>query len=318
MINNPIISIIIPVYNCEPFIRDTLESIRSQSFRDWECILVDDNSIDNVIDILKEYEKKDVRFKLFEKPSEIKKGANASRNYGFLKASGSFIKWFDCDDIMLPNNLLISYDVLMANKLDFVVTDTINFDNITNNLLDKPYDFNKHNAKITIENYAFSKIGWITDDFFCSKVIVEKIKFNEEITALGDEYNFFIKLLHHSINGAFIDEILTHRRVHANSITNSNKVSSSNYLKIIGILKFQTAQDLVVYNNTELIRWFLSGYMKNAFEIAIIRQAIPYKKEAFKLICNYFSIQKGFVFMIALFLASCFKKGYNIMKYARS
>ena len=318
MNNNPKITIIIPVYNCEALIQHTLDSIVDQTFVNWECILVDDHSTDNVFLILKEYEKKDKRFKVFLRPLTIKKGANACRNYGFLQAKGSYIKWFDCDDIMLPNHLETAFHILVDNSLDFVVTDTLNFNHETSEVIGKPFEFDKRNAIITAENLAFMKIGWITDDFLGTRAIVENIKFNENIISLGDEYNFFIRLLHQPFKGAFVNQIVTHRRVHKDSITNTDSEEGKNYLSIVATLKYQTAEDLTVYKNKILIRWFLSGYMRYSFELAIVRKNIPYKKSAFKLISNYFSIRKGLAFIIALFFAKYFNKGYTIMKYARS
>jgi glycosyltransferase involved in cell wall biosynthesis len=317
MQNKPLISIIIPAYNREKLLPDTLDSIVSQSFSDWECILVDDSSTDGSYAVMEQYQKKDSRLKIYKRPLNLKKGANACRNYGFLQTTGSFIKWFDSDDIMLPNHLERALTVLIENNIDFVVTDTLNFNHETGELRRKPYDFDKSKAMITAKELALNHIGWITDDFLGTREIVEKIKFNENIID-GDEYNFFIKMLHQSIRGIFIDEVLTHRREHAESISLINRVNNSKYLGVIATLKIQTAKDLVIYDDTELIRWFLSGYMRYAFEIKLKKEKIPYKKEAIKLICNYFSIPKGVIFIIALFLARYFNRGYNIMKYARS
>ncbi|MFV5703595.1 glycosyltransferase family 2 protein [Flavobacterium sp. XS2P12] len=317
MQNKPLISIIIPVYNREKLLSETLNSLISQSFTDWECILVDDRSTDGSYHVMEQYEEKDYRFKIFKRPVVIKKGANACRNYGFKKSLGSYIKWFDSDDIMLPNHLERAVTILVQNKLDFVITDTVNFNHETREITNKPYCFDRNKALITSQNLALNHIGWITDDFFGTRKIVENIRFNEFIVD-GDEYNFFIKMLQQPFRGVFVDEVLTHRRVHADSISIINRANDLEYLKILATLKFQTAKDLVVYENKELICWFLSGYMRISFDIALKKKIIPYKKDVFKLICNYFSIPKGFIFILALFLAKYFNKGYNIMKYARS
>lgn len=317
MNNRPQITIIIPVYNCEAFIHHTLNSVINQTFVDWECILIDDHSTDNVFSVLKEFERKDKRFKVFLRPMSVRKGANSCRNFGFLQAKGCYIKWFDCDDIMLPNHLEIAFNSLVDNSLDFVVTDTLNFNHDTNEFLGKTYNFIRETESITAENLALIKIGWLTDDFLGTREIVEQIKFNENITSLGDEYNFFIRLLHQPYKAIFINEILTHRRVHKDSITYIDGEKSNKYLTIIATLKFQTAQDLVEYNNIKLIRWFLSGYMRYGFMLAIENAEVPYRNEAFKLISKYYSFSKGSAFMAALFFGNYFKKGYNIMKYAR-
>ncbi|RBN50311.1 glycosyltransferase family 2 protein [Flavobacterium psychrolimnae] len=316
MESKPKITIIIPVYNRAQLLSYTLNSILEQTFIDWECILIDDQSIDDSFLVLKAYQKKDPRFKVFRRPAELKKGANSCRNYGFLQAIGSYIKWFDSDDIMLPKHLEIAYHTILKNKLDFVVTDTLNFNHENGEIVNKPYKFDRKEAIITAENFALNQIGWITDDFLGSREIVEKIKFNEKIID-GDEYNFFIKLMQLPFNGNFIDEVLTYRRIHENSVTVKNKKNETNYLSIIATLKYQTAHDLVIYNNVWLIRWFLSGYMLYSFKLAGENESVPFWQPAFKLICIYYSFSKGCAFIVALVTAKYYNKGYNIMKYAR-
>lgn len=311
-----LISIIIPVYNRFTLLSYTLDSIISQSYTNWECILVDDCSEDDSFILMQDYQNKDARFKTFKRPSSLRKGANSCRNYGFLQTSGSYVKWFDSDDIMLPNHLEIAYETIVKNKLDFVVTGTLNFNHETGEILDKPYIFDIRKAIITAENYALNRLGWITDDFLGTKAIVENVKFNEYIVD-GDEYNFFIKLLQQPFHGIFIDQVVTHRRIHNRSVTTLNKENETNYLSIMASLKYQTAQDLVVWKNDTLIRWFLSGYMQSAFEIAMGKEKIPFLTPAFKLICNYYSFIKGIVFFVAIGCAKYFNKGYFIMKYVR-
>ncbi len=317
MNSQPKISIIIPVYNREELLPETLNSIIDQTFKDWECILIDDCSTDDSLKVLGEYEKTDDRFKSFVRPSTLKRGANACRNYGFLQSTGSYIKWFDSDDIMLPNHLEVAYETLIENNLDFVVSESLNFDHDTKEFLGKPYEFDKDQVIFTAENVALNRMGWITDDFLGTLEFVKNIKFNENIID-GDEYNFFIKLLQQPYNGIFIDEVLTHRRVHEGSVSVKNKENENNYFTVIATIKYQTAQDLVVYNNIELIRWFLSGYMRYSFKLANKSNSVPYKNAAFRLICNYYSYKKGIAFIIALVFARYFNKGYNIMKYART
>lgn len=318
MHNKPTIAIIIPVYNRAELLPETLDSIMKQTFTDWECILVDDRSTDHSLAVMEAYQKKDDRIKVYKRPKELKKGANACRNLGFKKSTASHIKWFDSDDIMLPNHLEISYRVLVENHLDFVVTDTVNFDHENGEMLDKPYDFDRNAAVITAENYALSNVCWITDDFLGKREIVANIVFNETIRTDGDEYNFFVRILHLPIRGVLIDEVLTFRRIHTNSLSMQNGENSVNYFAKIINVKYQTAQDLVLYNNKKLIRWFLSGYIRYAFDLAKEKQPIPFCNPAFKLICRYYSFPKGMAFIIALGAAKYFGKGYGISKYART
>ena len=316
--NRSLISIIIPVFNREKLLPETLDSIIAQSFTDWECILVDDDNEDDSYLIMEEYQEKDPRFKIFKRPVHLKKGANSCRNYGFIQTSGKYVKWFDSDDIMLSNHLEMAVTYLIDNHLDFVVTDTVNFNNETRVIDGKPYNFDRDKAEISAMNFALNRIGWITNDFLGTRQIVKQIRFNENITTDGDEYNFFVRFLNQSCKGEFLNVVVTHRRIHSDTLTHKNKNHSLKFVNKMLTIKYQTAQDLVVFENKKLICWFLSGYMQYAFEFATLKQTVIYKKDAFKLIYNYFSLWKSLAFIVALFLAKYFNNGYNVMKYARS
>lgn len=95
---NPLVSIVIPMYNASVFITEMIESILSQSYTNWELIIVDDCSIDNSVSIVKAYEEKDDRIRLYIKEIGIAKGAPSSRNIGINKASGKYIIFLDADD----------------------------------------------------------------------------------------------------------------------------------------------------------------------------------------------------------------------------
>jgi glycosyltransferase involved in cell wall biosynthesis len=98
---NPLISIIIPTYNRAQVISKTLESIIAQTFTDWECIIVDDGSTDNTEEVIDNYIKKDSRFRYFKRPQDRIKGPNSCRNFGFELSKGSWINWFDSDDLLI-------------------------------------------------------------------------------------------------------------------------------------------------------------------------------------------------------------------------
>ena len=100
---NPLVSIIIPMFNRELLIIKTLESITAQTYQNWECIIVDDHSTDSSNEVVEKYIKTDPRFQLLKRPGKLPKGANACRNYGFEVSKGEYINWFDSDDIMLTS-----------------------------------------------------------------------------------------------------------------------------------------------------------------------------------------------------------------------
>lgn len=103
--NDPLVSIIIPTYNRAHLIGETLESVITQTYVNWECIVVDDGSTDDTASIINTYVQQDNRFIYVKRPKDYPKGGNGARNYGYKIAKGEFVNWFDDDDIMLPNFL---------------------------------------------------------------------------------------------------------------------------------------------------------------------------------------------------------------------
>lgn len=101
---NCLVSIIMPCHNGEKYIRDAISSVLSQTYSDWELLVIDDNSTDNSVNIIEDFCKKDARIKLLH--TEKSSGMPATpRNVGINVASGRFIAFLDCDDIWLPTKL---------------------------------------------------------------------------------------------------------------------------------------------------------------------------------------------------------------------
>lgn len=117
----PKVSIIIPTYNRIGLLKKTLESVLCQTYSNWECIIVDDNSPDGTFTRIKDFYRKESRISIFQKPDTIQKGACFSRNYGFTKCDGDFIQWLDDDDL-LGKTKLESQVKLLKNQSAEVIT----------------------------------------------------------------------------------------------------------------------------------------------------------------------------------------------------
>lgn len=111
------LSVIIPIYNAEKYLRECIESILSQSYREWELIAVNDGSSDNTRDILDGYQKRDERIKVFHKNNE---GVAIARNVGLKQVTGDYILFCDADDLMLPGTLQAIADSLERNPVDYL------------------------------------------------------------------------------------------------------------------------------------------------------------------------------------------------------
>lgn len=92
-----LISIIVPIYNVEGYLSQCLDSILTQSYQDWECILVDDGSKDGSGGICDDYQEKDERFKVIHKQNG---GVSSARNIGLVQAMGEWVFFSDADDLL--------------------------------------------------------------------------------------------------------------------------------------------------------------------------------------------------------------------------
>lgn len=119
-----LISIIIPVYNTEKYLRQCLESIQQQTYPDWEAILVDDGSSDGSPAICDEYAQKDSRFKVVHQANG---GVSSARNIGLNKAHGEWLIFLDADD-MLKNNALEFYTNHISESIDMIMAGYMSVD----------------------------------------------------------------------------------------------------------------------------------------------------------------------------------------------
>ena len=114
------VSIIMPNYNCEKFIEETISSVLAQTYENWELLIVDDCSTDSSVEIIKNYCKNDDRIKLFI--NEENSGAAASRNWALREATGKWIAFLDSDDLWKPQKLERQINFMIKNGYHFSYT----------------------------------------------------------------------------------------------------------------------------------------------------------------------------------------------------
>ena len=117
-----LISIIVPVYNAEKYILETMDSVLAQTYSNWELLLVDDCSSDRSAEVIALYaeKEKDTRIRLIHQPSN--QGAACARNRGLMEAQGRYIAYLDADDLWMPEKL--EHELAFMKKKDaaFVFT----------------------------------------------------------------------------------------------------------------------------------------------------------------------------------------------------
>lgn len=100
-----LVSVIVPVYNAEKFIREAMDSVRAQTYESWELLLVEDGSSDGSVDVITDYiaEMQETRIRLIRQPTN--QGAARARNRGVREAAGRYIAYLDADDLWMPEKL---------------------------------------------------------------------------------------------------------------------------------------------------------------------------------------------------------------------
>ena len=161
----PAISIIIPVYNVEKYLRRCLDSVLNQTFQDWQAICVNDGSPDDSAEILDEYAKRDARFVVVTKKNG---GLSDARNAGMKHATGAYIMYLDSDDFIHPQTMEIAYSLAVRDGSDIV---SFTYDRIY-----RPQLMVRHILKMDTDNvvpmrmhkkYNISKIKTrVTDDVY--------------------------------------------------------------------------------------------------------------------------------------------------------
>lgn len=115
-----LVSIIIPMYNCEPYFDETITSVLSQTYTNWEAICVDDCSKDGSLALARKYAESDPRIKVFA--HEVNYGAFAARNTALSKCTGRYIAYLDSDDVWMPQKLEKQLKFMSEKNVDVCIT----------------------------------------------------------------------------------------------------------------------------------------------------------------------------------------------------
>lgn len=154
------VSVIVPVYNVEKYLRQTMDTIIHQSLEDIEIICVDDGSTDRSVDILKEYQQKDPRIQLIYQKNQY---AGVARNHGLAKAKGDYVVFWDSDDLFEPKALELMYKQCLKDEADLCVCAANRYDSLTQK---------------TIYSGTYLKMEWLPQEIPFSKYSHPRYLFN--------------------------------------------------------------------------------------------------------------------------------------------
>lgn len=253
------VSIIVPVYNAEKYLRESISSILEQSYTNLEIITINDGSTDLSSEILKEYREKDKRIVIFDQKN---RGVSAARNVGLDNASGDFIMFVDADDVICPDMVEILLDGI-SEKIDMsicnmaILSDHGDTNQVTN-----------MRKKLNCREYVFElQSNWGPYCKLFKKEILEGIRFTEGV-AIAEDLLFNVMII--SKNRlkyiSYIEDNLYLYRVNKNSAT-AAEYSEKYY---IGLLAEKKAFKYLVE----------SGYKKEVYKIIFNGILVMYSRLA--------------------------------------
>jgi len=224
MKDNPLVSVIIPVYNTEKYLRQCLDSVIAQTYNHFEVICVDDGSTDTSPQILQEYSKKYTHVKVITQPNQ---NAGTARNTGMEVAKGKYLYFFDSDDYIDPNLLALATERAETDDSDIVCFHYIMFfDKVEFEFLADKENFISHSPFSYMTNpkyifqYGLNSTVW-TKFYKKSFINKHKILFQPEKRGNDIYFTFIASVKAHRIS--FIEKALvTYRTGHSTSLQATN------------------------------------------------------------------------------------------------
>ena len=218
---NFLISIVIPVYNAEKYLEECLNSIKNQTYKNFEVILVNDGSIDNSESICKEFVESDTRFRYYLKANG---GASSARNLGLDNVTGEYITFIDADDWVDENHLEVLINNIKENNSDMAVSSIKKFDNVSrfkfrvySNQEKYLLNYNKLNREeflVILPKLIHASNSYkIAVSKLFKKELLSDVRFDESIV-YGEDLEFFFKIYNNISSISYVDEVTYVYRLH--------------------------------------------------------------------------------------------------------
>lgn len=214
--NEVLISIIMPAYNAEKYIAESIKSVINQSYLNWELIIIDDGSKDSTVKIIKDMVQIDDRIIFLKNGKNI--GVSATRNRGISKARGEWIAFLDSDDMWKKNKLTTQMEVARKKNADFLFTGS--------SYINEPGE--KYPGIFEVPKTVDYKKLRTHNVISCSSVLVKKKFFKDikmERDDIHEDYAVWLRILMTGVNAHGINEPLLIYRISPMS-KSGNKVKT--------------------------------------------------------------------------------------------
>lgn len=206
---NVLISVVMPVYNGEKYLKESIESILNQSYKNFEFIIIDDASTDDSLKIIKKYAKKDKRIKLLQNKTNLKEPK--SRNRGFAIARGKYISIMDADDISLSNRFELQLRAFKNDKNLSVCGGAIDI------IDDQGFIIGKRSYPKTTEEIKRTlsiRSPFANPSVMFKKLILKKVGFYDETFFSSNDYDFWFRVINKGYRTKNLEKPLIKYRIH--------------------------------------------------------------------------------------------------------
>lgn len=252
------ISVIIPAYNAGAYIDECLDSIRHQTFEDFEVIVIDDGSADDTAQRARVFAAEDPRFSVLEQENQY---AGIARNKGMWKARGDYLLFFDADDRMLPSMLEQMAAKATSTNADIVVCCAKSFRDGTNEVVQakitpKYVEFDQvYSSDELGDNIFRCVVGWPWDKLFKAEFIRNHNLEFQGLPATNDAY-FVFSAMALAERIVFLDSILAEHRKRQGSIETARSDAPENTLSAFDAIRAKLAEeDRLETFNRALVNW---------------------------------------------------------------
>lgn len=238
------VSVIIPVYNVEKYLRRCLESVANQTLKEIEVICVDDGSTDSSFDIIGEFAEKDARFTAVRQQNG---GAGAARNNGLDRARGKYLSFLDSDDFFDEKMLEESYTCAEKYGADFVVFQSDQYHEDTNEFKSVGWTlrygelppYQPFNRRAMTDNVFKVFVGWTWDKLYSREFVLKNnLRFQEQRTSNDMLFVFSAVAVAKKIAYVEKGKILAHqRRNNKDSLSNTREKSWDCFYKALLALR---------------------------------------------------------------------------------
>lgn len=226
----PRVSVIIPVYNGELYLSETLDSVMKQTFTDWEIIVVNDGSTDKSLEIMEEYAALDERVRVISKPNG---GVSSARNVAMNNAKGEYFSFVDADDMWVPEKLEKQIAFMDKNPNIALIYSDISI-LIDGNIRTQNMFLNRkfHKGHIFDQLFYFNFISTPTV-MLRKKIIEQHGNFSTRFRGIED-YDLWLRIADKNEIG-YINERLAIYRIHANNTSGNYEKMEKQVFELIGI-----------------------------------------------------------------------------------